>query len=150
MSFFNVSVKARTAFYEVCYLHFLAENEDFICLLAEVPGAAWVNLQPAEYLLFCFQKCFLQGGGQTCAKTFLGLVEMSLQNFIRIGAWVWISISPPHTNRQTGKHLYAHLYIYRLLPTRGQRLVSGIEPLTSQSFVRIPSRILHHKDDLIC
>jgi len=62
---------------------------EYYLILAEVPGADWVNLQPAEYLLFCLQKCFLQlmgfqaprlkgvgGGGQTCAKTFLGLVEM--------------------------------------------------------------------------
>jgi len=37
-----------------------------------------------------------------------------LQNFIKIAAGVWISITPPHTNRRTNKHLYVHLYIYRL------------------------------------
>jgi len=79
----------------------------FIYRLAEVPGTAWTNLQPEKHLLFCkqFQRCVLQligfqapprlkgGGGQSCIKTFLGQVEMCLQNFIRIGAWVWISIS---------------------------------------------------------
>jgi len=47
-----------------------------------------------------------QGGGgmgQTCSKTLLGQVRMSAQNFIKISAGVWISISPPHTNRQTDK-----------------------------------------------
>jgi len=48
-------------------------------------------------------------GGQTWTKTFLGQVGMCVQNFIKIGAEVWISLSPPHTNRQTDKHLYAHL-----------------------------------------
>jgi len=35
------------------------------------------------------------------------------ENLIKIGAGVWISVSPPHTNRQTDKHLYAHFYIHR-------------------------------------
>jgi len=36
--------------------------------------------------------------GQNCTKTFLGQVGMRVQNFIKIGAGVWISvsISPPH------------------------------------------------------
>jgi len=34
-------------------------------------------------------------------KTFLGQVGMCVQNFIKISAEVLISISPPHTNRQT-------------------------------------------------
>jgi len=38
------------------------------------------------------------GIGQTCIKTFLGQVGMCLQNFITIGAGVWIFITPPHTN----------------------------------------------------
>jgi len=37
---------------------------------------------------------------------------MCVQNFITISAGVWISISPPPTNRQTDKHLYVHFYIY--------------------------------------
>jgi len=53
------------------------------------------------------------GGGQTCTKAFLGQVGMCMQNFILIGAGVWISISPLHTNIQTNKDLYAHLYIER-------------------------------------
>jgi len=28
---------------------------------------------------------------------------MRLQNFTKIDAWVWISICPPHTNRQKDK-----------------------------------------------
>jgi len=97
-------------------------------VLAEVPGAAQVNLQLAEHLLFCKQYSKIcpsafsilspqaQGGGgegQTCTKTLLGQVRMCVENFIKIGAGVWISISPPHTNRQTDKHLYTHFYIYR-------------------------------------
>jgi len=50
--------------------------------------------------------------GQTCTKTFLRQVGMSVQNFIKNRAWVWISICPPHTHRQTNKHLYAH-FIHR-------------------------------------
>jgi len=53
------------------------------------------------------------GGGQTTTKTFLGQVGICLPNFIKIGAGGWISISPPRTNRQTNKHLYAHFYIFR-------------------------------------
>jgi len=44
------------------------------------------------------------GGGQTWTKIFLGQVGMCVQNFIKLGAGVWISISPPHTNRQTNRH----------------------------------------------
>jgi len=48
------------------------------------------------------------GGGQTCIQTFPGQVGMCMQNFIKIGAGVWISISPPRT-----KHMHAHFYIFR-------------------------------------
>jgi len=41
------------------------------------------------------------GGSQTFIKTFLGQVGMCVQIIIKIGAWVWISISRPHTNRHT-------------------------------------------------
>jgi len=44
------------------------------------------------------------GRGQNCTKTFLA----KLQNFIKMRKGVWISISPPHTNRHTDKHLSAH------------------------------------------
>jgi len=50
------------------------------------------------------------GGGQIRTKTFLGEVGMCVENFIKIGAGVLIIVSPPHTNRQTNKHLYAHLF----------------------------------------
>jgi len=43
-------------------------------------------------------------GGRNCTKTFLGQMGMRLQNFIKICARVWISISPPRTNRQRNKH----------------------------------------------
>jgi len=78
----------------------------FLTKLAEVPGAARVNMQPAEHL---YPSGFRvsgppgpgvgEGVGQTCIKTFLGQVGMCMQNFIKISAGVWISISPPHTNR---------------------------------------------------
>jgi len=42
-----------------------------------------------------------RGRGQTYTKTFLGQVGMCVEYFIKIGARVWISISPPHTDRQT-------------------------------------------------
>jgi len=95
-------------------------------VLAEVPGAARVNLQSAEHLLFCKQFSKMrssafrvsgspgpdrEGGGQTCTKTFLGQVGMCVQNFIKIGAGAWIYISPPHTNRQTG--ICTPIFIYR-------------------------------------
>jgi len=54
-------------------------------------------------------------GGVGRGQTFLGQVGMCVENFIQIGAGVWIFISPPHTNRQTHKYLYAHFYIYRLI-----------------------------------
>jgi len=51
------------------------------------------------------------GGGQTCPKTFLGHVCTCDQNFIQIGARVWVSINPLFpTDKQT--YLYAHFYIY--------------------------------------
>jgi len=102
--------------------------------------------------IFCFvssfKKCFLQlkgfkappgpgrGGvrGQTCTKTFLGQVGMCLQNFIKVSVLVWISISPPHTNRQRNVHLYAHLYIDRDYPVK----MLGVGP---QTHVRIQTRV---------
>jgi len=77
-------------------------------LLAEVPGAARVNLQPAEHFLLCKQLLEFEaprpicgrGGGQTCTKTYLGQVGMCVQNFIKIGSGIWIFINPPLTNRQ--------------------------------------------------
>jgi len=39
------------------------------------------------------------GQGQNFTKTFLGQVRMYVENFNKIGSGVWISISPPHTNR---------------------------------------------------
>jgi len=54
------------------------------------------------------------GGDQTCTKTFLGQVGMCVQNFIKIGAGVWISISPPHTYRWTNKqtNICTPIFIY--------------------------------------
>jgi len=94
--------------------------------LAEVSGAARINLQPAEQLLFCkhFSKMCpsalrvsdLPGSGgrgswgQNCTKIFVRQVGMWVQNFIKINVGVWISIRRPHI--PTDKHLYANLYIY--------------------------------------
>jgi len=83
-----------------------------LLLLAEVPSAVRVNLQPAGHLMGWGEGAV----GHTRIKTFLGQVQICVQNFIKIGAGGWISISPPHTNRQTNltnKNLYAHFYIYR-------------------------------------
>jgi len=52
-----------------------------------------VNLQPAEHLLFGFQKCGFQLLGFQAPQA-----QMCLQNFILIGARVWITVSPPQTN----------------------------------------------------
>jgi len=104
----------------------------FISILSEVPWTFQVNLQPAEHLLFWKQfskmcpsavrisgpPCPDGGGGkcQTCTKTFLEQMGMWVQNFIKIGAAVWISISPSHTNRQTDNQTFVNSiwYIYRL------------------------------------
>jgi len=102
----------------ICPPHTNRQTNKHLCAhfykgrLAEVPGAARVNLQPA---LFCkqFQKCVLQLIGFQAPRLKRGQVGMCLQNFTRIGAWVWVSISPSHTNRQTNKLLYAHFYMYR-------------------------------------
>jgi len=61
-------------------------------------------MQPAEHL--CPSGFRVSGpprprggrGGQTCIKTFPGQVGMCVQNFIKIGAGVWISISPPRVS----------------------------------------------------
>jgi len=90
--------------------------EFYINLIAEVPSPAWVNLQPAKHFSLCkqFSKMFPSafsvlglpgpggGGGQTCTKSLLGQVGMCVENFIKIGAGGWISISPPiPTDKQT-------------------------------------------------
>jgi len=97
-----------------------------VCLyvqLAEVPGAASVNLQPAEHIFFYkeFSKMSPsafsilgppgpEGRGQTWTKTFLGQVGMCVQNIIKISAGVWISVKPPHTNRPT--NICTPIFIY--------------------------------------
>jgi len=53
------------------------------------------------------------GGSQTWTKTFLGQVGMCVQNFIMIRAVVWISISPPHTNKQTDRQTSVRTFLYR-------------------------------------
>jgi len=86
----------------------------YIYVLAEVLGTARVNMQPAEHL--CPPGFRVSGhpgpgvgeGDQTWIKTFLEQVGMCMQNFIKIGAGVWISINPPHTNRQTNKQTSVH------------------------------------------
>jgi len=78
-------------------------------MLAEVPGAARLNLQPFVSEKMCSSAYRVssppgpggRGGGPTGTKTFLGQVGMCVQNFIKIGAGVWISISPLHTIRPT-------------------------------------------------
>jgi len=57
------------------------------------------------------------GGGQTWTKTFLGQVGMCVQNFIKIGAGVWISISPStyqQTDRQTNICMPIFIYIGKI------------------------------------
>jgi len=65
------------------------------------------------------------GGDQTWTKTFLGQVGMCVQNFIKIGAGIWISISPPHTNRRTNKQTsvrpFSYIDRYRFRPHYGCR-----------------------------
>jgi len=39
-------------------------------------------------------------GDQIWTKTFLGQDGMRVENFIKISAGVWISISPPQTDKQ--------------------------------------------------
>jgi len=39
-------------------------------------------------------------------------VGMCVQNFIKIGAKVWISISPPHTNRRTNRQTSVRPFLY--------------------------------------
>jgi len=56
----------------------------------------------------------VENKGYTGTKTFLEHVGMCEQNFIKISVGVWISITPPRTNRQTNKN-YAHFCIYRRL-----------------------------------
>jgi len=79
------------------------------------------NLLNIFYFVNSFQKCVLQllGFQAPEAQGVRGHrsnldqnLHFFVQNFIEISAGVWISISPPHTNRQTNKHLFAHLYIY--------------------------------------
>jgi len=41
----------------------------------------------------------------------LGQEGMCVENFIKIGAGVWISISPPNTNRQTKICTPSYIYI---------------------------------------
>jgi len=122
-----------------CYSSGQSKYLLFLFLLAKVPGADRVNLQPAAHLLFCI-KCVLKligfqappgpGGGRERGhigtKTFLGQVGMCVQNCVKISGGVSISISPPHTNRQTegqtDKHLYAHFFILAEVP--GSALVN--------------------------
>jgi len=89
---------------------------------AEVTGAAQVNLQPAEHLLFCKQFSKMcpsafsvfgppgPGGGrgdQACTKTFFPSGDVHAKfHQERFGAGVWISISPSHTNRQRNIQVY--------------------------------------------
>jgi len=51
-------------------------------------------------------------------------VGMCVQNFIKIGAGVWISISPPHTNRRTDKQTYVRPFIYLLAEGPGAARVN--------------------------
>jgi len=87
--------------------------------LAEVPSAARINMQPAEHL--CTSGFRVSGPpgpgvgggrGQTCIKTFLRQVGMCVQNFIKIGAGVWISICPTHSNRRTNRQTSLRPFIY--------------------------------------
>jgi len=86
--------------------------------LAEGPGTARVNMQPAEHLYLSGfrvsgpQVQGSEGEGQTCIKTFLGQVGMNVQNFVKVDAGVWIFISPPHTNRQTNKQTSVRPFLY--------------------------------------
>jgi len=79
----------------------------YLYVLAEVPGAAQVDLQPAVHLLFCIQFSKMSpsafsvigppgpGGRGPGSKLHQNLPCQDSD------AGVWISISPPHTNKQT-------------------------------------------------
>jgi len=91
---------------------------------AEVPGAAWVSLQPAKHLLFCKQFSKMcpsalsilglpgpsqaqgwVGRGQTCTiKTFLIQTRVCVQNFIKV----------------QGRGLDFHYFPTHFLPTQGR------------------------------
>jgi len=88
--------------------------------LAEGPGTARVNMQPAEHLypsgfrVSGPQVQGLEGEGSNLHQNLPWTVGMNVQNFIKIAEGIWIFISPHiPTDGQTNKHLYAHFYIYR-------------------------------------
>jgi len=68
---------------------------------------------PSVFRVSSPQSPWGEGAGSNLDQNLPWKVGKCVQNFIKIGAGVWISNSPPHTNRQTNKHLYAHFYIYR-------------------------------------
>jgi len=110
---------------------FLKTWSIFIFFLAEVPEAAWVNLQLAEDLLLCKQfskicpSAFsvldppVPGGERAGSKLHKNLPctggDMFV-NFITIGAGVWVSISP-----RGARNIRFHSFIQALhIPTGRQ------------------------------
>jgi len=101
------------------YLHMLQTN--IIIEQAEVPGAAWVNMQPAEHLCpsgFGFQAPQAQGWEGGGVKPALKLsfarweCECKISSRSVQGFGIPLPLHIP-TDGQTDKHLCAHFYIYR-------------------------------------
>jgi len=94
----------------------------FIFLLAEVPGAGWVNLQPTEHLknvslsLKGFKPPQAQGEGgrgKTCTKTFLGQVGMFHRDRCRGLDFHWPS-TYQQTNKQTSVCSFIYIYFHEM------------------------------------
>jgi len=89
--------------------------------LAEVPDAARVNLQPAEHLKNVSLSAFKvssppgpggEGAGLNLDQNLPWTGGDARGKFHQIGAGVWISISPPHTNRLTNKQTSVRPFLY--------------------------------------
>jgi len=108
----------RLAFWNTVY-------ENLFFQLAEVPGAAWINLQPAEHLLFCKQFSKLcpsalsvlgppgPGGRVNPApKPFMGRrgCECKISSRSVQGFGFPLTLHTP-TDRETNNHLNAHFYM---------------------------------------
>jgi len=97
------------------------KTNELMILLAEVPGAARVNLKPAEHLLLCKhffgfqapQAQMWEGWGsnlhQNLPWTGGGMRAKFHQDLCR-----GLDFCLPSTYQQTNRDLYAHLYIERL------------------------------------
>jgi len=106
-----------------CISIFKLKNCENILLLAEVPGADKVNLQPAEYLLFCeqfskmcssaFRVSGSDGGGgrgQTCTKTLFGTGRDVWKRLVQVFGFPLALHIPTGTDRQ--KNICMPIFIY--------------------------------------